>query len=112
MEHRKHKRIAVEGFTVDVSDGVGFGSGYISDISRSGMCLTDIPSRLKKTAKMTVVVSGHGKNFKLLVTPKWMEENGARRDVGVKIDATSGPWTGFVMNRETKGNIDVWGSTS
>ncbi len=110
MDKREYTRIEVDGLGADISDGVGFFPGTISDVSRFGLCMSDLPKRINnKTEKMTVVVSGHGKNFKMLVRPKWSTETGLRKMVGFQIVNTPWAWTDFVMQIEPESEDDVWG---
>lgn len=99
----------MDNLTVDVSDGVGFFQGLVSDISRFGMCLTDLPKRLNGAArKMTVVVSWKGEHFKMDVRPRWFTEDGAGKYVGVEITNAPWSWTEFVMKFEPAIEKDVW----
>ena len=108
-EHRKYHRMDVEGFNADISDGIGFFPGVISDVSRFGILMKDLPKRLDDSArKMTVVVSGHGKNFKMLVRPKWSRQTGLRKKVGFEIINSPWEWTQFVMKMEPDVSDDVW----
>ena len=110
MDCRVYQRIEVDGFISDVSDGAGFFPGVISDVSRFGICISDLPRRLNdKVKRMTVVVNGHGKNFKMLVKPRWAEQAGLRKMVGCEIVNTPWEWTDFVMRFESDNNDDVWG---
>ncbi len=110
MENRQFQRVDINNLNADISDGIGFFPGTISDISRSGMCMTDLPKRLNdKTNKMTVVVNGQGKNFKMLVRPKWSAETGLRKMVGFEIINTPWQWADFVKKFETPPDEeDVW----
>ncbi len=109
MEKREYQRVGVDGLDADISDGIGFFPGTINDISRFGICMTDLPKRLNnKTDKMTVVVSGHGSNFKMIVRPKWSSEIGLHKMVGFQIINTPWAWTDFVMRFETEPDEDVW----
>ncbi len=110
MENRKYQRLAIDGLSGDISDGVGFFPGTITDISRFGMRMTDLPKRLDdKMQKMTVVISGRGKNFKMLVRPKWITRTGFRKMMGFQIINTPWAWTDFVMAFEPGADADVWG---
>jgi len=65
-KQRNHPQLEIKNLSVDASDGVGFFQGVISDVSRFGVCLTDLPKKLNGKAKiMTVVVNGQGKNSKM-----------------------------------------------
>lgn len=109
MDNRKHQRVEVDGLGADISDGVGFFPGMISDISRCGMRMTDLPNRLNdKTKKMTVVVSGHGKNFKMFIRPKWSVKTGLRKMIGFEVVGNPWAWTDFVMQFESEPEDDVW----
>ncbi len=51
MKQRNHPRLEIKNLSVDASDGVGFFQGMISDVSRFGVCLTDLPKKLNGKAK-------------------------------------------------------------
>jgi hypothetical protein len=109
MGNRVYRRVEVQGFNADISDGKGFFPGVISNVSRFGIRMSDLPKRVdEKANRMTVVVSGRGKNFKMLVRPKWAELEGSRKIVGFEIINTPFEWTDFVMNLEPKEDRDVW----
>ena len=106
---RKYQRMDVDGFNADISDGVGFFPGVISDVSRFGLLMRDLPKRVNdSTRKMTVVVSGNGKNFKMLVRPKWSQQTGLRKMMGFEILNTPWEWTEFVMKIEPQVDDDIW----
>lgn len=109
MDNRDCQRVGIDGFCADVSDGEGFFPGMISDISRFGMCMSDLPKRLNdKTRKMIVVVSGPGVNIKMAVRPKWTVETGLQKMVGVEILNTPWAWTEFVSSFESEPEDEVW----
>lgn len=113
MEQRNHPRLEIKNLSVDASDGVGFFQGMISDVSRFGVCLTDLPKKLTGKAKiMTVVVSGQGKNFKMSVRPRWSNIDGNGRSVGAEILNPPWGWTEFIMQYEPKLQDDVWATVS
>lgn len=109
MGKRVYERMEIEGFSADISDGKGFFPGAIYDISRFGLRMTDLPKRMDETKKrMTVVISGHGKNFKMIVRPRWVESSGLRKVVGFEIVNTPYEWTDFVMKLEPQKERDIW----
>ncbi len=60
MEKRRDQRIEVNNFNVDISDGLGFFSGTMSDISRFGMKVDHVAKRLDDNAKqLSIVMSGN-----------------------------------------------------
>ena len=109
MNNRVCERVGIDGICADVSDGVGFFPGMISDVSRSGLCMAELPKRLNdKTRKWIVVVSGPGINFKMAVRPKWATETGLQKMVGVEILNTPWAWTEFVSRFESEPEDDIW----
>lgn len=100
---RAYQRIRVQDFQVDISDGVGFFPGVVSDISRFGVGMVDLPKRVNETVdRMTVVITGLGKTFKMVVKPKWSEQNGLRKKIGCEIMNTPYTWTDFVLRIEPR----------
>ncbi len=109
MGNRVYLRMDVQGLKGDISDGAGFFPGVITDVSRFGMCMAELPTRVNvKTKRMTLVVSGLGKNFKMIVRPRWSENMGRRKMVGFEILNTPWEWTDFVMNLEPREEQNIW----
>lgn len=110
MEKRNHQRIAIKNLFVDASDGVGFFHGVISDASRFGVCVTDLQKKMDGNVKrMTVIVSGQGRHFKMNVRPKWSTYDGISKSIGAEILNAPWGWTEFIMKFEPKEEDDVWG---
>lgn len=87
--------------SVDISDGYGFYSGFIGDISQSGLCLKHISVALDEGLKrFTAVVSKDGANFRMTVRPRWNTLNGYTKDIGVRIESPSSEWKQFVQEHE------------
>ena len=109
MGNRAYERMEIDGFNVDISDGKGFFPGVLYDISRFGLRMTDLPKRMdEKKQRMTAVISGRGKNFKMIVRPRWVERVGLRKMVGFEIINTPSEWTDFVMRLEPQSGGDYW----
>ena len=51
MDRRRHDRIQLNHLLADISDGRGFFSGTVADLSRTGIQLSDVPKRLDKQTK-------------------------------------------------------------
>lgn len=101
--------MAVDRMTVDLSDGRGFFSGTVSDISRFGLMVDNLPGKLnEKAPQFSVIVSGQGKHFKMRTRPRWSVRQAASRKIGMEILAAPWGWTEFVMQFEPR-NDDVWG---
>jgi hypothetical protein len=109
MEKREHPRMTIKDISVDVAVGAGVFRGMISDISRFGVCMTDLPKRLNGSVKkMTIVVSAKGQHFKMNVKPRWYTEGGVTKSVGSEILNPPWGWTEFVMVFEPAIQKDVW----
>ncbi|MEE4241113.1 MAG: hypothetical protein V2I36_06580 [Desulfopila sp.] len=109
MGNRVYQRIEIDGLKADISDGKGFFPGVVNDVSRFGVCMVDLPSRFdEKAMRMTAVISGRNKNFKILVRPKWSGLAGTRKMVGFEIINTPFDWTDFVMQLEPREDGSVW----
>jgi len=110
MEKRKHVRMPIKNLSADIADENGFFQGEVSDVSRFGLCMTDLPKRMNVEAKrLMVVVSGKAGHFKMKVRPRWHTCDGARRSVGVEIMTLPLGWTEFVMNCEPVPPEVGWG---
>ncbi|MFT5728456.1 MAG: hypothetical protein ACI8PB_002610 [Desulforhopalus sp.] len=113
LDKRKNSRIKTKDLTVDVSDGKRFFSGTADDISILGICLIDMAKKLGKDAdKYTIIISGHGKSFRLEAHPKWETEEGLTKKIGVEIANVPRNWIEFVENFKPKhdDDDDVWGN--
>ena len=110
MDKRRHPRMAVDGLTVDLSDGRGFFNGTVGDLSRFGLLVENVPKRLDEMAPIySVIVSGRGHNFKMKARLRWSVRQSISKKVGIEILKASWGWTEFVMQFEPKPD-DVWGT--
>ncbi|WP_136799892.1 MULTISPECIES: hypothetical protein [Desulfosediminicola] len=101
MDKRRYQRISVQGLSADISDGKGFFSGTVSDISQLGISLNHISRHLDRDAHiLSVIVEGKGAHFKLLVTQKWESTNGEFKIIGTQIETSPWDWTDFVSQLE------------
>ena len=101
----------MKSLSVDVSDGIGFFSGTVSDISRFGLCMDDLSRKLNENVrKMTIVVAGQGKRFKMSARPRWSTTEGHKRVLGAEILNPPWGWTEFVMAFEPVAHDEVWGT--
>ena len=113
MENRSYPRIALNNLKVEACDGFGFYGGMISDVSRFGLCLTEFPLKLDgRVEKMTVIVSGEGRKFKMNIRPRWSISDNNNKTVGAQILDAPWSWTEFVMDLEPPVKDDVWRSAA
>ncbi len=111
MEHRKHPRISTKSLEIDISDGKGFFSGSVNNISRFGLLVSDLPLKLKSDADIfTAIINSQKGNFKMFLKPMWENEDGLRKTVGLEIESCSWGWTEFVMDLEPNEG-DIWSNT-
>jgi hypothetical protein len=109
MEKRRHQRMEINNLDVDISDGLGFFNGTISDLSRFGMKVNNISKRFDDNAKrLSVVVTDKGKNFKMKARPRWSVRLPMCKMIGIEITNAPWGWTEFVINFEPQRD-DVWG---
>lgn len=110
MENRVYTRIATRGISADLSDGVGCYQGLVTNISRYGVCIQDIPVKLDTDVKrLTAIVSGQGQNFKMLIRPQWTTADRLNRRIGGEILNSPYGWLDFVINKEPRHKNDEWG---
>lgn len=103
MDKRRYPRIPIRGLSADISDGNGFFSGTVTDISQAGMSLNHISRHLDSDAQiLSVIVEGQGAHFKLLVKQKWESTTGEFKAIGTQIENSPWDWTDFVGKHETE----------
>jgi hypothetical protein len=112
MKKRCHQRVEVQNLVANLSDGVDFFSGTVSNISRLGLLLNDIPQKLKSQGKkLSIIVTAKGRNFKMQVEQKWVSGDKSQRKMGVEILDPPLDWTVFAMICEPK-DEDIWAATT
>ncbi|EKD39722.1 MAG: hypothetical protein ACD_75C00309G0002 [uncultured bacterium] len=98
MEKRHHPRIPLRNLFVDASDGFEFCQGRISDISKSGVCMTDLPKSFSGDAnELTAIITGRGKYFRMIVSPKWSTSDDIVQSVGAEIIDPPLSWKEFIV---------------
>ena len=105
MQKREYPRLEVSRIQADVSDGKGFFTGSVKNISRFGLAITDIPLDLENTSDIySIILDGPGTHFKLLVRPVWETDDGLSKTIGTRIENSPWTWTDYVMRQETLSN--------
>jgi hypothetical protein len=105
IEQRKYVRLNAMGMEVDIADRIGFCTGTIKDISRFGVCITDIPRKVRtKNNFISVVISTKDKHFKLQLRPQWEKQEGLTMVTGTIIDEAPLDWTKMIMQLEPQNN--------
>ncbi|MCP3888885.1 MAG: PilZ domain-containing protein [Desulfobulbaceae bacterium] len=112
MNKRRHERIEVHNVVANLSNGVEFFSGTVSDVSRAGILLDDIPKELRNLEeRLTIIVSANDKDYKMMVVPKWISKDYSEKRMGLGILDAPLDWTLFVMNCEPA-DENVWAATT
>lgn len=105
MQRREYPRLEVPHLQADVSNGKGFFTGSVKNISRFGLAIANIPLDLDNASDIySVILDGPGTHFKLLVRPVWVEDDGVSKTLGAKIENSPWTWTEFVMQQESLAN--------
>ena len=103
MEQRQHIRSDITGMTAYISDQAGLCCGTLKDMSRFGLCITDIPRKLQtKNGFFKAVINGKGQNFKLQLKEKWTQKNGLTTLVGAGINDVPWTWTEMTLYHELR----------
>ena len=98
MEKRRYQRVSVDGLRVIVTDGAGFFSGEIYDVSQDGMQLARLPECFDENKdKIKLMIFGIGCRFKMVVKPRWSYFSGNEKSIGFKIEKIPWEWTEFIM---------------
>jgi hypothetical protein len=101
FQPRKHRRKEVAGFLGDVTAGGLVAGCEVRDVSRGGFRVRDLAAKYKSGKYFyTVVLSGHGRHFRMLATPCWekVDPVNNQTETGFKILDCSLEWIEFVQN--------------
>jgi len=103
MEKRRYQRIFPQGLSAEISDGIGFYKGVVSNISMNGLTIEDLPSRIDGKASWYIVVVRYKElSFRIFLKPKWSLLDGSNRLVGGMIVDPSWDWAEFVHTLTAK----------
>lgn len=112
MEKRKYPRIANTSLIADVSDGKRFFSGYVSNLSRCGLLLENIPEQIDhKACRISVIISGKGKNFTMITRPCWSKQRDGSTTLGLEILNAPSNWTEFIRENEPVNEAPLSGAS-
>lgn len=101
MDQRKYPRISSINFQADISDGEKFFTGLVQNVSQYGLCLDEVPKKIKHDARrLSVVISAGDTTFKILARTCWAEEERFNKTIGLEIVKAPWNWTEFVLSHE------------
>lgn len=85
----------------DLGDGSRVFRGLVSDISRSGLCISALPRLFsEKAGNLTIVVSGKDGRITMDLGLRWHAEGGKGTSLGCEIFRAPARWTEFVRDFE------------
>ncbi len=97
MERRREQRIISQGLLAEISDGIGYYKGVVSNLSVNGLMIEDLPSRIDGEAPWYIVVVRHKEIFfRILLKPIWSALQETNRLIGGIIVDPSWDWANFV----------------
>ncbi len=81
----------------DISDGNLVFYGTVSNITRTGFMISDVPPQFDfYSSKWVAIINGIEKSFKLLIKPRWSKTLGIRKEVGFQIISPPLNWVKFI----------------
>ena len=95
---RVDRRISTTGLSAEVADGNGVYNGLVSNISRAGICLANLPERLSNPAtRLSVIIRDKTEEYCFFLTPTWTERSSsAGRCIGGRLENVPAKWSTFV----------------
>ncbi len=102
MGRRKFSRVKTEGLMVDIESQTDSAVGTVADISDVGIGLENIPHKIQsKEPKLSIMVSGHGEQFRMHIKPKWSVLDGWSTSLGASITTPTQKWMEYVQSLKT-----------
>lgn len=98
QEKRIHSRIRIEGPKANVARQVNCCQTHVVNISRQGICFTNIPQKIYNEAdgNLKVVFRTRERDYTMCVQPKWRRKEGSGYMLGAEIMSVSAGWKYFV----------------
>ena len=101
MERRRHDRITMHHLLANLSDGHGFFSATIADVSRFGIRIANVSRKLNSNALFYwIVFATRKQHFKLKVRPAWTKAQPPAQHIGLEIIHVPLGWLEFIMESE------------
>lgn len=106
--HEREKRYDFP-MTSTLADGSLLFEGMVTNISKSGIKVVDIPTKFTmKDGACRSVISARGRNYRLTLTPVWIENKGHNLEVGFKIVEPTTDWQ-LLLKELDPPERDIWG---
>lgn len=110
--NRRYFRMDVQGMEADISDDIGFCSARVKDVSRFGICLSDMTRKpsVEGETFLLIISDQEGHRFKMHVQGRWEVGQGSDTVIGAEIKNAPWGWTELVSTFEPAKD-DAWGSS-
>ncbi|MEK6201551.1 MAG: hypothetical protein N2A40_03905 [Desulfobulbaceae bacterium] len=107
---RRYFRIEVQEMEADISDDIGFCSAQVKDVSRFGICLSEMTRKpsIEGDKFLLIISDQKGHRYKMHVQGRWEEGQGADSILGAEIKNAPWSWTEFISTLEPIKD-DAWG---
>jgi len=109
---RRFFRMNAQGMEADISDDIGFCSARVKDVSRFGVCLSDMTRKpyVKGDKFLLIISDQEGHRFKMHAQGRWDVGQGSDMIFGAEIKTAPWGWTELISAIEPAKN-DTLGSS-
>ncbi len=100
IDQRIEPRVLTQDIPVKVADEHGVYNGIISNISKAGVCLKNLPDSLSaSTKRLSVIVKDKTEDYCFFLAPSWDKQHQtAGRQIGGEISQPPKNWLEFVYS--------------
>ena len=107
---RRFFRMEAQGMEADISDDIGFCSARVKDVSRFGVCLSDMTRRpsVRGDKFLLIISDQEGHRFKMHAQGRWEVGQGSDMLFGAEIMTAPWGWTELISAIEPV-KKDPWG---
>lgn len=110
---RRFFRMNAQGMEAYISDDIGFCSAQVKDMSRFGVCLSDMTRKPYVNGRkfLLIISDQEGHRFKMHAQGRWGLDRRSDKIFGVEIIDAPWAWTEQVLAKEPASD-DIQGSSS
>ena len=102
-DKRKDPRIHLADTTVHVTDGCLFAAALVDNISLCGICLSNLPEQMYRSARQLTVFSNDNPGIPILhIQPQWEYTDWGGKTIGATILNTSETWRLFLVQASSR----------
>lgn len=97
LEQRKEPRIFIDSLEVNITDGRILSTAWMTNISKRGVCLEQVPTSLYLKQDCLTIYSNKHKTLPTIhIHPKWQTKDLRDKTIGGVLMATSKEWVSFL----------------